>query len=353
MRIGVVCPYSFDVPGGVQNHVLGLAATLRARGHSVSVLAPGAVADEHVVSVGRAVPLPYKGAVGRVTFGPVTAARVGRWLDEGGFDVVHVHEPLTPSASLLAVRAANVPVVATFHTAQDRPRALAASANVLRPWLGRIDAHIAVSETAARTVRRYLPVRPVVVPNGIDVAGYAGPRHRDGRTLLFLGRVDERRKGLHTLLDAWPRILAEMPEARLLVAGPGRAVTGLANVEFLGELTEPEKRQALRDAAVVVAPNTHGESFGLVLVEAMAAGTPVLARGIPAFRDVLDAGRHGTLFTDDLVKQSVGLLDNPLLRDRLATSARREVARYDWSVVAPRVESVYVDLIERLDATAV
>src|SRR5690606_27021795 len=149
MRIGLVCPYSLDVPGGVQNHVLGLAAALRSRGHTVSVLAPGRPEGDAtgnspdeadgraVVSLGRAVPLPYKGAVGRVSFGPVPAARVNRWLQRGRFDVVHVHEPLTPSAALLAVRAAEAPVVATFHTAQDKPRALAASASLLRPWLGR------------------------------------------------------------------------------------------------------------------------------------------------------------------------------------------------------------------------
>ncbi len=351
MRVGLVCPYSLDVPGGVQAHVLGLAASLRDRGHEVSVLAPGEAPG--VVSLGRAVPLPYKGAVGRVTFGPATAARVGRWLDEGDFDVVHVHEPLTPSASLLAVRAATVPVVATFHTAQERPRALAASANLLRPWLARIDAHIAVSETAARTVRRYLPVRPDIVPNGLDVSSYDGPRLRDGRTVLFLGRLDDRRKGLADLLEAWPAIRAARPAARLQVAGPGRPVAAPANVELLGELTEAQKRRALRDADLVVAPNTHGESFGLVLVEGMAAGTPVLARDLPAFRDVLGGGQHGALFHDDLVQKAVALLADEARRDRLAAAARLEVARYDWDVVTPAVEEVYADLVEGAEATAV
>lgn len=351
MRVGLVCPYSVDVPGGVQVHVLGLAESLRSRGHDVSVLAPGEATG--VVSLGRAVPLPYKGAVGRVTFGPATASRVARWLADGGFDVVHVHEPLTPSASLLAVRAAEVPVVATFHTAQERPRALAASANLLRPWLGRIDAHVAVSATAARTVRRYLPVRPEVVPNGLDVPSYEGPRFRDGRTVLFLGRLDDRRKGLAELLRAWPEIHAERPAARLLVAGPGRRVATPAGVRLLGELSEAAKRQALRDADLFVAPNTHGESFGLVLVEAMAAATPVLARDLPAFRDVLGRGLHGALFRDDLARRAVALLDDPAGRERLATSGRREVSRYDWEVVTPAVEEIYADLVDSTEATAV
>jgi phosphatidylinositol alpha-mannosyltransferase len=351
MRVGLVCPYSFDVPGGVQNHVLGLAAALRGCGHEVSVLAPGDAPG--VVSVGRAVPLPYKGAVGRVAFGPSTAAKVGRWLAHGDFDVVHVHEPLTPSASLLAVRAAGVPVVATFHTAQDRPRALAASANLLRPWLGRIGAHVAVSETAADTVRRYLPVQPEVIPNGLDVAGYDGERLRDERTLLFLGRVDEGRKGLRELLEAWPTIRRHVPAARLLVAGPGRQPAGLPNVDFLGRLTEDAKRAALRNADIVVAPNTHGESFGLVLVEAMAAGTTVLANDLPAFRAVLGGGLFGTLYDGDLAVQAVALLEDKVRRDRLAGAARKEVARYDWDVITPMVEEVYVDLVEGAEATAV
>lgn len=351
MRVGLVCPYSLDVPGGVQNHVLGLAHALRQRGHEVSVLAPGDAPG--VVSLGRALPLPYKGATGRVSFGPVTATRVGRWLDEGKFDIVHVHEPLTPSASLLAVRAAEVPVVATFHIAQERPRALVASANLLRPLLGRIDAHVAVSETAARTVRRYLPVQLEVIPNGLDTRSYDGDRVRDGRTVLFLGRIDERRKGLQPLLEAWPTIGEHRPTARLLVAGPGRAPAVPRNVEVLGELTEPAKRQALRDADLVVAPNTHGESFGLVLVEAMAAGTPVLAHGLRAFRDVLGDGRFGALYTDDLAAKAAALLADPVGRDRLATAARTEVARYDWDVVAPDVEAVYLDLLEGDEATAV
>ena len=351
MRVGLVCPYSLDVPGGVQNHVLGLAEALSTAGHEASVLAPGEAPCDHpsvqVVSLGRAVPLRYKGSVGRVAFGPATATRVGRWLEAGDFDLVHVHEPLTPSASLLAVRASEVPVVATFHTAQDRPRALATSANLLRPWLGRIDAHIAVSETAAGTVRRYLPVQPQVIPNGLDVGGYAGHRHRDGRTLLFLGRIDEPRKGLPALLRAWPTIRERVPAARLLVAGPGRTVREQpAGVELLGELDEVAKRSVLRDADVLVAPNTHGESFGLVLVEAMAAGTPVLAHDLPAFRDVLGDGRLGELYDDDLVERAVQLLTDPARRGRAVAAAMRAVIRYDWSTVAPQVLEVYAGLAD-------
>lgn len=353
MRIGLVCPYSFDVPGGVQAHVLGLARELRVRGHEVSVLAPGEIPDPHGHTIGRAVPLPYKGAVGRVSFGPAVAAKVGRWLHEGDFDVLHVHEPLTPSASLLAVRAAACPVVATFHTAQERPRALAASANLLRPWIGRIDAHIAVSDTAARTVRQYLPVQPRVIPNGLDLTPYDGERERDGRTVLFLGRIDERRKGLAELLAAWPDVTALRPDARLLVAGPGRRPAAPDGVSFLGSVDEPTKARLLRDADVVVAPNTHGESFGYVLVEAMASRTTVVARDLPAFTDVLAGGRFGTLFHgDELAERLLEVLADAAGRERVAARAARAVRQFSWPQVAPLVEQVYADLVARREAAA-
>ncbi|HSV40265.1 MAG TPA: glycosyltransferase family 4 protein, partial [Nocardioidaceae bacterium] len=197
------------------------------------------------------------------------------------------------------------------------------------------------------------PVRPEVIANGLDVDAYDGPRLRDGRTLLFLGRIDERRKGLQQLLDAWPALRERRPSARLLVAGPGRAPAVPRNVQVLGEVTEDAKRQLLRDADLVVAPNTHGESFGLVLVEAMAAGTPVLANALPAFADVLGGGRFGTLYDGDLVRAAAELLSDPVRRDRLAAAARSEVGRYDWEVVAPSIEEVYLDLVDGAEATAV
>lgn len=350
MRIGLVCPYSLASPGGVQQHVLGLAAALGQAGHAVSVLAPdapGAVGPVKLVNTGRSIPLPYKGAVGRVSFGPVTYARVKRWLQSGEFDLVHVHEPLTPSASLITVGLSTVPVVATFHTAQDRPRALASSAVVFRHWLRRIDAHIAVSQTAARTMRDYLPDEPVIIPNGLDVAGYDGPRMRGGNTVLFLGRLDEPRKGLPRLLEAWPQVRSQRPHSRLVLVGPGHPRQLPAGVETTGTVSEQAKRQLLRDADILVAPNTHGESFGYVLVEAMASGTPVLAHGLRAFADVLDHGRLGALYArhSELAPALVELLGDPQRRKQLSQDASAAVRAYDWSVVMPRVLDVYREVV--------
>lgn len=176
MRIGIVCPYSFDVPGGVQNHVMDLAEALIALGHEVSVLAPAdedSPLPEYVVSAGRAVPLPYNGSVARIAFGPVSTARVRRWITNGDFDVLHVHEPLTLSLSLLAVLSARGPVVATFHTAMTRSRVLAAAQGVLQIVLERITARIAVSALARKVQVEHMDGGAVEIPNGVAVAKFA------------------------------------------------------------------------------------------------------------------------------------------------------------------------------------
>ena len=358
LRVGLVCPYSLDVPGGVQNHVLGLARTLTGRGHDVAVLAPGARGPRaatrlpaYVTTTGRALAVPHNGSVARVAFGPLAAARVRRWLDDGCFDLVHVHEPATPSLSVLALWAARPPVVATFHTSQDRGWALGTSAaTVLRPGLRKIAAHVAVSEAAGRTVSRYLPVDPVLVPNGIDRRDVvAEPLPAPVPTLLFVGRLDEPRKGLRVLLEALPAIVEHHPGVRLTVVGPGRRPSvpaGAADrVRFVGTVDDREKAALLAASDVLVAPNTGGESFGIVLAEAMAAGTAVAASDLASFREVLEDGRCGVLFrTGDPAALAVAvdrLLAEPGLRRLVSRRARTASVAYDWPRVAARVEQVY------------
>lgn len=365
MRIGLVCPYSLDVPGGVQNHVKDLAEALIGLGHHVSVLAPSE--DEtglpgYVVPAGGSVPVPYNGSVARLSFGPVTAARTRRWLREGRFDVLHLHEPAAPSLSLLALWAADCPVVATFHSSNIRSRAMSASASILRPSLEKITARIAVSEYARTTLVQHLGGEPVIIPNGVYVDRFAHATIReewrgDGPTIAFVGRIDEPRKGLSLLLDAFPEIAAAHPGARLLVVGGGdepaarKRVPGELgeSVVFLGRASDEEKASALRTADLYVAPNTGGESFGIVLIEAMAAGTPVLASDIPAFRRVLGDGEYGATFRNedvaDLTSQAVALLGDRARRDRLCEAGSRVVGRYDWSSVAGRIVQVYETVV--------
>ncbi|HET6562815.1 MAG TPA: glycosyltransferase family 4 protein [Marmoricola sp.] len=362
MRVGLVCPYSFDVHGGVQSHVRELAASLRTLGHDIAVLAPGEQTvdlPDYVTTTGRTVPMPYNGSVARVSFGPLVAGRVRRWLADGRFDVVHIHEPATPSVSVLALWAARAPLVATFHTASERTRTLETSAaTFLRAGLAKLDAHVAVSVEAERTMARYLDADPVVIPNGIDTGRYAAGARRSGApTVVFVGRVDEPRKGFDVLLASWTAVVARHPGARLLVVGagarPGRlrslppAVAG--RVELLGPLDDAAKAGVLAGADVVVAPNTHGESFGIVLVEAMAAAAAVVASDLPAFRRVLGGGNHGVLFpTGDshaLAEAVSGLLEDRPRRAALGERARRAASAYDWTAVAPRVAEVYAEVL--------
>jgi phosphatidylinositol alpha-mannosyltransferase len=366
MRVGIVCPYSLDVPGGVQNHVRDLAETLIGLGHVVSVLAPGdedAPHPPHVVPAGRSVPVRYNGSVARLSFGPISAARVRRWLVAGRFDVLHVHEPVTPSLSMLAVLYARTPVVATFHTAMARSRAMAAAQGVLRVVLEKITARIAVSDLARRVQVEHLDMGAWEIPNGVAVARYADAEPLPGwpgtgGAVGFLGRYTEPRKGFPVLLDALERLVPHRPELRLLVAGPGdpdevlagRPATVLDRITFLGQVSESDKARMLRSVDLYVAPNVGGESFGMILTEAMAAGTPVVASDLDAFRRVLDGGQAGALVpTGDpaALAATLGeLLDRPARRAELAGRASQVVAGYDWPVVAARVVEVYATAIE-------
>ena len=272
MKVGLVCPYSLGTPGGVQNHVRDLAEALLALGHEVSVLAPlddtGAGAPPYVVSAGQAVGVPYNGSVARVTFGPRTAARVRSWMAEGGFDVVHVHEPMTPSASILALWSGDGPFVATFHTWQVRSRAMSAAAGLLRPALEKIDARIAVSENARSMMVQHIGGEAVVIPNGLYTERFTAGRPRpewqgSGGTISFLGRMDEPRKGLGVLLAAVPRLVAERPGLRVLVAGTGQAdgarrllpTSYRDAVTFLGPIDDAGKADMLAGSDLYVAPH--------------------------------------------------------------------------------------------------
>jgi phosphatidyl-myo-inositol alpha-mannosyltransferase len=373
MRIGIVSPYSFDVPGGVQNHIMDLSEALIGLGHSVSVLAP---ADEdadlppYVVPAGRAVPFPYNGSVARIAFGPVSTARVRRWLNRGNFDVLHVHEPLALSLSMLAVLSARGPVVATFHTAMTRSRALAAAQGLLQLVIEKITARIAVSELARKVQVEHLGGGAVEIPNGVTVARYASAQPLDGwpgdgGTLGFLGRFTEPRKGFDLLRAAFVPLARSRPDLRLLVAGPGDREDLYAEfpadvhdrVTFLGLVSERDKARMLRSVDVYVAPNTGGESFGMILTEAMAAGTAIAASDLDAFRRVLDGGRAGALFPTgdaDALRVLLGeLLDDPARRAALTASARTAVAAFDWPSVALRVLEVYATAIEATDGRVI
>jgi phosphatidyl-myo-inositol alpha-mannosyltransferase len=378
VRIGIVCPYSFDVPGGVQNHIHDLAETLIGLGHTVSVLAPAEDEEPHppyLVSAGRAVPVKWNGSVARLSFGPLSATRVRRWLAAGRFDVLHVHEPVSPSLSLLAVLSARGPVVATFHTAMTRSRTMAAAQGLLQIVLERITGRIAVSALARKVQVEHLGGDAVEIPNGVAVARYASAEPLpgwpgectpgSGGTIGFLGRFTEPRKGFAVLLSAFSQVARRRPGVRLLVAGPGDPADALQEVPadlrdqivFLGMVSRADTARMLRSVHVYVAPNTGGESFGMILTEAMAACAPVVASDLDAFRRVLDGGKAGVLFpTGDeraLATILVELLDDPVRRAELTARGGEAVAGYDWPVIASRILEVYATAIEAASGTVI
>jgi phosphatidylinositol alpha-mannosyltransferase len=368
MRIGLVCPYQWDVPGGVQYHVRDLAETLRGMGHHVEVLTPAereeSLPAEHATWAGRTVPVPYNGSMASMQFGPVSASRVRRWLREGHFDVVHVHEPASPSVSLLVCMIAKGPVVATFHAATTRSKWLAAVGPMARPWLEKISGRIAVSDFARRVQVEHLGGDAVIIPNGVHVAAFAeGPplpghtRGVDGPTIGFLGRYDEPRKGLPVLLEAMRTVVRRHPGARLLIAGRGdpaqaRALIGedlRAHVALLGELTEKDKAAFLRSVDVYCAPNLLGESFGVVLIEALAAGAPIVASDLDAFARVLEHGDAGVLVrrgdAGALARALGDLVADPARRAELSLRGAAVAAGYDWGVLARRILAVYETVV--------
>lgn len=361
MRIGIVCPYAWDIPGGVSAHVHDLANALIRKGHYVSVIAP-AESDEDlpffVESTGKPRAVRYNGSVARLSFGPLVARRVSKWIEQGQFDVLHVHEPLAPSVSVLACWAAKGPIVATWHSSMDKSRVILSLAKIAQTVMEKVSARIAVSPAAKQTMIDHLGGDAVIIPNGVDVSSFARATPMmgwgcDQKSLVFFGRVDEPRKGLAVLLGALPKIREQFPDLKLLIAGPGDCddlIEDLtdedrAAITQLGLIDEIEKPNVYASGTIYIAPNTGGESFGIVLLEAMASGTPVLASDLAAFQRVLKDGECGKLFvnedSDSLAQAVIDLLRDETEQQRLRNAGLARVVEFDWDTVADDVIEVY------------
>lgn len=359
MRIGMVSPYGWDLPGGVQAHIHDLALYCMEQGHEVSVLAPAVAEDSlpsWVQSSGRPISIPYNGAVARVAFGPVANHRVRKWIHEGEFDVLHLHEPAIPSLSLLACWAAEGPTVGTFHVSAPRQRAIYAVGPILEPAIEKLHARIAVSQTARSTLTEHLETDAVIIPNGINFDAFAsGDRTTEfgERSIGFIGRFEEPRKGLSILIDSCEELIVAGEDFQLVVAGPGdpapflekMSATLRERTSFLGRVSDQRKQELLRSFSLYVAPNTGGESFGIILAEAMAAGAPVIASDLSAFLDVLDGGSCGATFHNENVAELTAgirsLLNNSDKREMLRARGQVRARQFDWSTVGESIVDIY------------
>lgn len=364
LRIALVSPYDVDVPGGVQSHVLQLADHLRAGGDDVHVIAPGTRDRGPITTVGASLGIPFNDSVAPLALSPRAAKRVRDTLRDLAPDVVHVHEPVVPMVSLAAATARIAPTVGTYHAWSDSDRLYRAARPLARRVATGLARRIAVSDAAAEyhAGALGLEVRDFrVIPNGVEVDRFAAGRPWDSMrstpSMLFVGRL-EPRKGLADLVSAFVRVKEHHPDVRLFVVGEGpereAAQAGLpvrlrSDVVFLGRVEHDELPRLYRSTDIYVSPALGGESFGIVLAEAMAAGTTVVASDIPGYRSVVTDGVNGVLVPPGdpviLAMQLSALLDSPSRRSALARQGRQDVARLDWSVVAQQVRDVHLEAI--------
>jgi phosphatidylinositol alpha-mannosyltransferase len=358
MRILLVCPYAWDAPGGVQVHIRQLAVRLREHGQEVLVLAPSGSrpADPFLRVAGRPIRVPYNESVAPIAPFPRAFAATRKTLRSFRPDIVHVHEPFVPGPSMFAALSSKVPVVATFHAYADRSRLLAAATPVLRRIWRRLGVRIAVSDAAASFVSGPMGEGEVrIVPNGADVEMFAGAEPAplpEGRRILFVNRLDPR-KGFRVMVDAFRLLAAERSDVVLVVAGDGAERPALSElpgearsrVVMLGNVEHDRLPPYHAASEIFCAPSTGRESFGIVLVEAMAAGLPVIASDIPGYREVVRDGLDGLLVPPrdpGAVARAISeLLDDPDTAKRFGEAGRSRAQRYSWDKVAAEIEEIY------------
>jgi len=357
MNIAIVSPYDWDFPGGVNRHVEQLSRYLRERGHRVIVVAPGGKSGEGFCSAGGSFAVSSNRSVAHLAFGPRVAARIKRLLAEEDFDLLHLHEPFIPSLSLLALLFSRSANLATFHAAKEGgSMGYRLARPLLAPLSGKLHLRAAVSPAAMELVARYFPGEYRLLPNGVDTQLFSprGPalegREQGEFHLLFVGR-DEPRKGLDVLLRALPLVRERRPDVRLLVVGSERRGEEEKGVTWLGRLPDRRIPAAYRSARIMVSPALGGESFGIVLLEAMACGLPVVASDIPGYRTLIEDDAQGLLTPPGdaaaLADSLVVLLNDEARRERMAKEALRKAEEYSWHNLVEKVEEAYGKAVER------
>ncbi len=372
MKIGLVCPYIYPERGGVAQHVQHLYENLRLRGHDVRIITashgPQRASEGDILRIGVGFSVPLNGSMGTLTFSPRYISQVRELLDRERFDVLHLHEPFVPLLSLFLLRESRSVNIATFHAYAGFSPSYELGSRVMTGHAARLHGRIAVSAAARHFIDRFFPGDYKVIPNGVDIPKFQSAvpvaRWQDGTpNVLFVGR-HEPRKGLLDLLKAHRILRRTGHENRLLVVGSGPqerearryvATRGLQAVEFLGRVSDREKAQLFRTADVFASPATGGESFGIVLLEAMAAGAPIVASDIHGYKGVVRRDREGLLVPPhepkELATAIARLLDEPELREQMRAAGRARAEQFSWPRVTAKVDDYYGFVIRRLAAT--
>lgn len=352
MKVGIVCPYDWSFPGGVRSHIQGLAAALRLKGTEVEIIAPATQPEPEIFTAGRTIGIPYNGSVARLCLSPSAYRRLRARLGEGDLDLLHIHEPFSPSVSLLSLYLAQMPVVATFHASAPQSRAYAFAKPVLEAIvLAKISQRIVVSSAALALVSRYFPGDYHTIPNGIQMARFAEAEPAQGLAggkpyVLFVGRP-EPRKGLGVAVDAVERVRADYP-VELVVVGPTEKDVP-PWVHALGSVSQEELPGIYRSAAVFCAPSIGGESFGIILAEAAAAGVPVVCSDLPGYREAaagaaLHAPVGDAAATAALIRSVLTDRDRT---DRMIARGRKRARQLDWDVLADDLIGLYRAAMEQ------
>ncbi len=376
MKIGLVSPYDLAVPGGVNSHIHHLAENFLELGHEVRIIAPSSdlsKVGENEIAVGRPMSIPAGGSVARMLMAPRLGKPVRRLLAEEGLDIVHVHEPLASFLTIHFLRYSQAVNVGTFHAARDnRARIYTYTKRLLRDAFRRLDGRIAVSPAAMKLVAPHFPGQYDIIPNGVDVERFSRPyeplpQFADGMlNVLFVGRL-EKRKGLRYLLRAFERVKAERPDTRLIVVGGYDRrqrrgyerwvrAAGVEDVVFAGYASLEELPRFHNSAHIFCAPNTGNESQGIILLEAMAAGCPVVASNIDGFAAVVTHGVEGLLVrpkdSDALADALLALAGDEALRAEMSGRVRERAQDFSWERVSQRVLSYYERLLYEKAAAA-
>jgi phosphatidylinositol alpha-mannosyltransferase len=371
MKIALVSPYDFAFPGGVANHISGLEQNLTRMGHEVKVIAPASKAvpsfGNRFIPIGKPRPIPANGSICRVTISPWLSSRIKPVLDAEKFDIIHLHEPLMPMLCTTVLRLSQTVNVGTFHAHGGRPGynfGKPVITVLLRRWFSRLNGRIAVSKSAMEFANKYFPADYTIIPNGVDLEHFSADvapidRFCDGKVnIVFVSRL-EKRKGLIYLLKAYQKVKREFPNCRLIVVGPGTrlrnkyekwvAETGTRDVVFIGYISYDELPRYYRTADIFCAPAISGESFGIILLEAMAMGKPIVASNIEGYASVVTDGAEGLLVPPKdekaLSQALISLMNDESLRQQMGAKGKVKALDYSWQQVAQRVYNYYLKVL--------